>query len=147
MLFVSILAIIISLYLLNLHYSDSGSFCDISASLSCDIVNKSAYSVFPPGWGIPVSLMGAITWLVVIIVLLMIKNNKSFNIGKTKFDKYIFSDFLFYLMILSLLFALYLVYTELFLILSICILCLVLDIIILTMLFLTWRLKAMIYGN
>ena len=114
---ISILFIIISSYLLYLHYADTESFCDISQGFSCDIVNKSPYSEFPPGSGIPVSLIGIITFIVVIIALELIWGKKN------KISKRALSSFVFYLMIISLLFALYLAYTELFLILSICILC------------------------
>mgnify|MGYP001601084663 CR=1 FL=1 len=138
---VSILFIIISAYLLYLHYADVTSFCDISEGLSCDIVNKSRYSEFPPGSGIPVSLMGIITFIIVLITLKYIKKNKTFNVGNKKIDKKNLSRFLFYLMIISLLFSIYLVYAELFLILSLCILCVALDILIIIMLILSYKLK------
>src|SRR3989338_4265497 len=79
----SILNIIIFSYLLFLHYSDSESFCDIAPGLSCDIVNKSPWSEFPPGSGIPVSLMGILTFIVVLFLLSFIKNNKTMKIGNT----------------------------------------------------------------
>ena len=142
MIFISVIAIIISSYLLYLHYADTSSFCDFSPSLSCDIVNKSRYSEFPVGSGIPVSLIGIITFFVVIFLLNSIDNNKSFKIGKTKIGRKELSNFLFYLMIASLIFALYLVYAELFLILSICILCVALDIIIIIMLILSYKLRG-----
>jgi len=128
-----IISMIISVYLVYLHYSDKSSFCDISKGLSCDIVNKSVYSEFPPGSGIPVSLMGLITFGIVLFLLNKIKKgNKDI---KKKFSRY-----LFYLMIISLLFALYLVYAELVLILSICILCVTLDIFIISLLILSYKL-------
>ncbi len=137
---ISLLFIIISLYLLYLHYANTESFCDFSKGLSCDIVNKSIYSEFPPGSGIPVSLMGIITFIIVLIILNFIKKNKKFKIGNKNVDKKILAIFLFYLMIISFIFALYLVYAELFLILSICILCVVLDIFIIIMILLTYKL-------
>ena len=147
MLVISIISIVISSYLLYLHYANTESFCDFSKGLSCDIVNKSVYSEFPPGSGIPVSLMGIITFLIVIVSIQRIKHNKTIRIGKTNIDKKILSTFIFYLMLVSLLFALYLVYTELFLILSICILCVVLDIFIIIMLILSYKLRGAIYGK
>ena len=127
------LSMIISLYLIYLHYSDKSSFCDISEGLSCDIVNKSVYSEFPPGSGIPVSLMGFVTFWIVLFLLNKVEKGK--KEAKKKFSKY-----LFYLMITSLLFALYLVYAELVLILSICILCVTLDIFIILLLILSFKL-------
>ncbi len=139
MLILSLVAIVISSYLLYLHYSsESSSFCDISPSLSCDIVNKSIYSEFPPGSGIPVSLMGIATFIIVIVALELIRNNKH--------KKYL-SNFIFYLMVISVLFALYLVYAELFLILSICILCVLLDVIIIIMLILSYKLRGVIHAK
>ncbi len=127
------ISIILSVYLIYLHYSDKSSFCDVSEGLSCDIVNKSIYSEFPPGSGIPVSLMGFVTFIVILILLNKIeKGNKD---AKKKLSK-----ILFYLMIISLLFALYLVYAELFLILSICILCVTLDIFIILLLIFSYKL-------
>ncbi len=141
MIILSLIAIGLFSYLLYLHYAETESFCDISSGLSCDIVNKSEYSEFPPGSGIPVSLMGILTFILVIILLMLIKNNKAIKIGSRNLDKKSFSKFLFYLMILSLLFSLYLIYAELFLILSVCLLCVVGDIIIVIMLFLSYKLK------
>lgn len=133
---ISIASIIVSSYLLYLHYSNVESFCDISQSISCDIVNKSPYSEFPPGSGVPVSLMGILTFIIVLISIQQIKNNK---------HKKALSNLIFYLMTISLLFALYLVYTELFLILSICILCVGLDIFIILMLILSYRLRGIVH--
>lgn len=146
MIIISIVSLLLSSYLLFLHYSDKESFCDISQGLSCDIVNKSIYSEFPPGSGIPVSLMGIFTFLIIIVALKFIKSDKKFNIGKTVVDKKILSNFIFYLMIISLVFALYLVYTELVLILSICILCVTLDIFIILLLILSYMLRGVIHG-
>lgn len=147
MIFISIVAVIISSYLLSLHYSEGESFCDISAGFSCDIVNKSEYSVFPPGNGIPVSLMGALTFLFVIILLLLIKHEKTVKIGSRLFNKKTFSNIIFYLMTIGFIFSLYLLYAELFLILSVCILCVVLDVIIITMIILSYKLRRFAHEN
>ena len=138
--FISVIAIIISSYLLYLHYSDKESFCDISTGLSCDIVNRSIYSEFPPGSGIPVSLMGIITFTIIIVLSELIYANKT-----AKRTKKLFSNIIFYLMIISIIFAAYLVYAELFLILSICILCVVLDIFIILILILSYKLRRILH--
>lgn len=143
----SIVNIVIFSYLLFLHYSDSESFCDIAPGLSCDIVNKSPWSEFPPGSGIPVSLMGILTFVIVLILLSFIKNNKTMKLGKTTLNKRWFSAILWYLMIISLLFAIYLIYTEAVYILSFCILCLVADVVIIIMLTLSYKLKVITYGT
>ena len=145
MLFISVVFILISAYLLYLHYANAESFCDFSAEFSCDIVNKSIYSEFPPGSGIPVSLLGIFTFLIVIVALFLIKHNKKFYIGAFKINQKILASFIFYLMIVILIFALYLLYTELFLILSLCILCILLDILIIIMLVLSYKLWGICY--
>jgi len=138
----SLLAIIIFSYLLFLHYADTESFCDFAPELSCDIVNKSIYSEFPPGSGIPVSFLGIVTFMIVVVSLFSIKTNKELKLNSFLLNKKSFSTFLFYLMLLSLLFALYLLYTELVFILSICILCVAADLIIIVMLILSYQLKV-----
>ena len=143
----SVLNIVIFSYLLFLHYSDSESFCDIAPGLSCDIVNKSPFSEFPPGSGIPVSFMGILTFVIVLIILSYIKNNKTMKIGSTTLNKKSFSAILYYLMIISLLFAIYLIYTEAVYILSFCILCLATDIIIISMLILSHKLRRIAHEN
>ena len=139
---ISVISIIISSYLLYLHYSDKESFCDISAGLSCDIVNRSIYSEFPPGSGIPVSLMGIITFAIITVLSELIYMNKI-----SKNTKKLFSNLIFYLMIISIIFAAYLVYAELFLILSVCILCVVLDIFIILILILSYKLRRILHEN
>ena len=141
LLVISFLAIVDSSYLLYLHYSDIESFCDINESLSCDVVNKSEYSEFPPDSGFPVSFMGLLTFLAVFVVEILMLKNKSFKISKYRINKKFFADFLFYLMFASLLFALYLVYVELFILYSICILCAALDILIVATLLCSWKLR------
>lgn len=57
-LFFSLLGLVIALYSL-LHNSGfvSGSFCTLSETVNCDVVNKGAYSSI---WGIPVALVGVL---------------------------------------------------------------------------------------
>jgi len=59
----------LSLYLLAEHYRDTGgSFCDINATLSCDVVNKSQYAEL---FGIPISLLGAFYYLGILLFALL----------------------------------------------------------------------------
>ena len=141
---ISILSMIISIYLIYLHYADTSSFCDISPSLSCDIVNKSRYSEFPPGNGIPVSIFGFLTFSALLVLFMFIKEGFSYKINKTKIDKKFLVKIIIWILWVSVLFSAYLVYAELFLILSICILCVVLDILIIIMLILTYKLKKVV---
>jgi len=130
----SIIAIIISIYLLYLHYSDTSSFCDISKGLSCDIVNRSLYSEI---FNIPISLLSILMFAFILIISIYIKNNKEFS----GFNKKELINMIYYLMIFNLLFSLYLVYIEAFVLYSFCVLCTLLDIIILIILITIIRLK------
>ena len=136
-----ILSLVISTYLIYVHYSDNESFCDISQGLNCDIVNKSLYAEFPVGNGIPVSILGFITFSIILAIVILIKENYYFKISKTKINKKFLINFLICLLTFSILFAAYLVYVELYLILSICIFCVVLDILLFLMLYCSLELR------
>ena len=73
-----VIAMVISLYLVYLHYAPEGSsFCDISEGLSCDAVNKSEWSEL---FGIPVSILGYLTFLALFLVnMFIIKDTKEFS--------------------------------------------------------------------
>ncbi len=62
----SVLGLIASLYLLKSHYdpSSGGSFCDLSSTVSCSIVNTSVFSEL---FGVPVALLGALWFLWLIL--------------------------------------------------------------------------------
>jgi len=58
------LGTLISAFSLHHHFSRSKtSFCDLSQSFNCDLVNRSAYSSF---LGIPVALIGVIGYLLIL---------------------------------------------------------------------------------
>lgn len=133
LLYISILAIILFAYLVNVHYKPSQSrFCDISEGISCDIVNKSLYSEI---FGIPVSLIGALFFVLVAVLTWRLMKNKKIKIFSLEIHKNEILELLLLLMVVSTLFSLWLVYAELFLILSICLLCVVGDMLIWTALF------------
>ena len=136
-----ILSLVISTYLIYVHYSDNESFCDISQGLNCDIVNKSLYAEFPVGDGIPVSILGFVTFSIILAIVILIKENYSFKIFKTRINNKFLINFLIYLLTFSILFAAYLVYVELYLILSICIFCVALDILLFLMLYCSLELR------
>lgn len=95
-------------YLISLHYSHSGeSFCNLGEGLSCDIVNKSAYSEV---LGIPISILGLLYFLGVL------------GVGIWGFKKkYLESTFM--LSVVFLLPSLYLTGIEIFVLHSVCIFC------------------------
>ena len=126
----SIFAIIISSYLLYQHYSDTSSFCDVSAGLSCDIVNRSLYSEI---FNIPISAFSIVAFLFISIITLIALKNKD------KRSKII--NIIYYLMLFSILFSLYLIYIEAFVLYSFCPLCLSLNVLILVIFFVSLNLR------
>ena len=140
----SILAVIIFSYLVNLHYKgDEESFCDISTGVSCDIVNKSVYSEL---FGVPIALFGALTFLLIgILSFIAIKSAPAKSPKKQLIKKdtkeVLILKLLLAILSFSVLFSLWLIYAELYLILSICVLCVVSDIIILITLFILIKLN------
>lgn len=120
--FLSFLGIIASGYLTYLHYKpisiENPEFCDFSQSFNCSTVNKSSYSLL---FGIPVAILGILAMLAVIIL--------SFMLLKKKIE--LVERILLYLLSFNLVFALYLLYTEIFLLNALCLFCLILDGIIL----------------
>lgn len=130
----SILSILFSIYLVYLHYSKSlGHFCNFGENFSCDLVNKSIYSLFPPKIGIPVAILGLIFFTIILVLSRIIYK----NIENEKHT----INYIFVLSILSLLFSIYILFTEIFIIKSYCIFCLVLDILIIINLILSYKLK------
>ena len=113
----SILAILISLYLAYLHFAKpSDSFCNINPAFDCDKVNQSIYSVFPPGYGIPNSIIGIINFLIILAALALLSSDKNLKLLGEAITKKEIENFIFYVLIANMLFALYLVYVEAFII-------------------------------
>lgn len=124
----SVIAIIISSYLLYTKYSGYRSFCDFSPEISCDAVSQSPYSEFPANSGIPVAGLGIIAFLLFLAPSAMLLKGYDFaGLGLDRLKVY-------YLMLLwgvfSILFYIYLTYLELYVIYAICPLCVVTFIIV-----------------
>ncbi len=117
------IAMIDAAYLLFLHYSPSSSaFCDISPSLSCGIVNKSVYSEIG---GIPLALLGLLTFLVIFVLSISIAKSRAHTSNLKGLSRT-----LLFLLSISTFFSIYLIYVQAVLLLSFCTLCLFLDVII-----------------
>lgn len=115
-------------YLTYLHYSGSASsFCDISEGVSCQVVNQSIYSEI---FGIPVSILGLLYFLTVFILSLQAKS----------IQKYL--SLIFYLSIFVIVPSLYLTYTEIFIIKSICLFCEISKVLMIVIAFLLYRIAA-----
>ena len=142
LLIICMLGIVTSAYLIKIHYSTSSSaFCNFSQSVNCDIVNKSDYSLFPPAFGIPVAILGLAGFLAAILLLMLIRKQQSLSFFDERITPRQLSNILFYLFLISLVFAAYLLYIEAFILYSFCILCLLLDLLIVAALILSHQLK------
>lgn len=97
------IGILISLYATYSHYQEGGSFCDISETVNCDVVNRGPYSEVS---GVPVALLGLAMYLVLLYLYRKKKWNESVLI-----------------LTLAALYTLYLTYLEIFVIKVICPLC------------------------
>ncbi|RJQ13457.1 hypothetical protein C4553_03690 [Candidatus Parcubacteria bacterium] len=107
---ISVLAlggIAIMAYLTYIHFAETRSFCDISETVSCDVVTTSIYSEI---FGIPVSLLGLGYFF---LILFWVLKDKS----EAVFQK------MFVVTLLVLIPSLYLSSLELFVIKAFCILC------------------------
>ncbi|KKU53335.1 MAG: hypothetical protein UX74_C0001G0053 [Parcubacteria group bacterium GW2011_GWA2_47_10b] len=94
-------------YLTVIHYTQASSFCDLSETVSCDVVTTSIYSEI---FGIPVSIFGAGYFAFVIFLIFKAKSKVLFQA-------------LFYITFFVLFPSLYLTLTEILFIKSLCILC------------------------
>lgn len=130
------LAILDSIYLTYLHYSEESSFCDISASLNCDVVNRGEFStldgVINHFFGtyivlpIPNAVISIVVFLIIYLCLYLLYSGKRiFNIRQGHILNFVKS-----LLIISIIYALILIYIEAFILYTFCILCLALDILI-----------------
>tara|TARA_Y100000034_G_scaffold114894_1_gene151458 strand:- start:25 stop:486 length:462 start_codon:yes stop_codon:yes gene_type:complete len=142
----SVLAILNSSYLLFLHYTPHDvAFCDPTEAFNCETVNKSIYSTIDGNINhilgtninlpIPNALISIIVFLGIFLLALQIYYNK-YIISK----KYVILK-LKSVLILSFLFALYLVYIEAFVLFSWCLFCIILDVIIILALILALSIK------
>jgi uncharacterized membrane protein len=116
------LGMLVMAYLTYIKFSDSSYFCDISTTISCSVVNQSAYSEL---FGIPVAALGFLYFALV--------GGLVFNLGKSAYRA------IFLLSVASLVFSFYLTYIELFVLGTICILCETSKVLILAIAGLTFR--------
>ena len=128
------LSILVSIYLIYLHYSTSPGLCDINQTLSCNTVNKSIYSVFPPDFGIPVSIIGIVFFIILFALSRIVYSNPKKEIKTIKYY--------FYLSAVALLFSIYLIIIEAFVLHAYCIACLILDLLIIINLIFAYKLKS-----
>lgn len=109
-------------YLTYIHYANKSSFCDISKNVSCDVVTTSVYSEI---FGVPMSLLGLGYFLSALLLL-----------GRKRGNAWLI---LFFLTLFVLIPSLYLSSLELFVIEALCILCETSKVLMLAILFLSYR--------
>jgi uncharacterized membrane protein len=111
--------ILLAAYAVTLHFAPSSSaICNISASWNCDKVNKSPWSLF---LGIPVSILGLLSYLIVFFAVLKRK-----TLQKTL--SFTAKDFFGYLTFLTLVmfgFQFYLTGIELYVLHAFCVVCVI----------------------
>ncbi len=129
----SILGIVVSGYLIYLHYKPEASeICTFNAKFNCDVVNKSDYATF---MGIPNAIIGSLGYLYFLIMSVILL--KGYNLRKM--NKKLRPKHLNFLMMIfagiGWLFSMYLLYIEKFVLYAYCIFCLA-SLAIITLIFL-----------
>ena len=108
----SLFGLALSSYALYHHYSTTpGTFCNFSATISCDIVNRSLYSEL---WGVPVAVFGLFSYgMIALLALALLQGITDVWIPRLQQV----------LSLGALVFSLYLTYVELFVLHAICPIC------------------------
>ena len=133
--FLAIIGIFVSLYLVYLHYTPSGSsFCNINEKFNCDVVNKSVYSEF---LGIPVAIIGFMGYLSFIVIGVAFLAGYDWSIIHPKLRPKHLNWLLLAFGVTGFIFSLYLAYIEEFVLHTWCIMCIVSLILITTILILS----------
>ena len=125
---VSLLAVVVSSYLLYLHYADEGSVICELGGFSCHTVNKSVYSTIDGtvnhllGSSLDLPVPSALLSLLLFLFIFI----SSFLIYKDKISGGVLKV-INILLYISLLYALFLIYVEAYVLNTWCVFCLVLD--------------------
>ena len=111
----SVIGLITSIYLAQSHFSPptDGSFCDVSSSVSCSLVNTSSFSKL---LGVPVAIFGALWFLILLFASWRAIRNETLYTGLLGWN------------VLGILFVIYLITAE-FILKAICPMCTVVHVI------------------
>lgn len=140
--FLSLVGILLSGYLTNLHYSKLSSPCDFNETFQCSIVNRSSYAEF---FGVPVALFGLLGYVFMGAVSLSLFRKDRWErfpeklMGNFMFNKIVSDRTLAVFSFAALGVSLYLTYAEFFLIKAICILCIISQVIIIAIAIISYR--------
>ncbi|MEK7528379.1 MAG: vitamin K epoxide reductase family protein [Patescibacteria group bacterium] len=119
-------------YLMYKHYSipTGQGFCNLSATISCDIVNQSTYAEI---YGIPVSGIGALGYVAFFLLSLGLLSGFNFSKINSHLTVRNVTKVFLLLVFLGLLFSIYLTGVEIFILYAFCPFCLIQQGVILTM--------------
>jgi uncharacterized membrane protein len=130
---VALIGILLAAYAIPLHYKTSAdSLCNVSETLNCDKVNKSPWSEL---FGIPVSILGLLSYLAVFVGVLMRKAIQRI----TAFTEKDFWQYMLYFVSVMFLFQAYLTYAEIFWIHAYCIVCVASQLCTAALVFFVWK--------
>ena len=133
--FLAILGIFVSAYLLKLYYSDGSPICDIGDTFSCTDVKNSDYS---EAFGIPMAGYGLMVYFL-IGLMAVCRYKKEQLLKNVWLQKAFTQQNLFYVSFTALIFSLYLTYIEFFIIKALCLFCLISLGIIMVITFYTYK--------
>ena len=119
--FLAVLGILVSAYLLKVHYSEGSQLCDVGDTFSCTDVNNSKYSQM---LGLPVALYGLLAYFLIGLTAVL-RHQKESWLRSLWARKIFSSQNLFYLSFITLIVSLYLTYIEFFIIKTLCLFCLI----------------------
>ncbi|MFH1063808.1 MAG: vitamin K epoxide reductase family protein [Candidatus Woesearchaeota archaeon] len=126
MLFLLILGLLVSIYLTWLHFKPSiGSFCSINETFDCITVAKSGYSSI---FGVPVSFIGILGYITMIVICVRLILKESGKIRKL--NTHLLNMILLVISSLGVMFMSYLTVVQAVVIKSLCVMCLVIDVVI-----------------
>lgn len=129
----SLIAMGATIWLTYLHYKpDASSICVFSEKWNCDIVNKSVWSTINIGFAeIPVAILGFFTYLIMFVGSVGIMKKLHFHKIHSWLHHENVHSLIKHLAYIGLLFSLYLTYIEIFKLHTLCLFCVIQQIIIL----------------
>ncbi|MBI4739256.1 vitamin K epoxide reductase family protein [Candidatus Woesearchaeota archaeon] len=132
-LFLSIIGMIAATYLTYNHYKpDAESFCSLSKTINCDIVNKSPYAEI---FGVPVAILGFLAYLSLVACCLLLLRCANLEKLHRKLTSRHVHWMIFFIAITSFGFSTWLTYVEWKILMTWCLLC-VLSYLLLTLILL-----------
>lgn len=118
----SFFGLFVTAYLTYQHFSaPNTSFCNVSAIINCDVVNKSTYSEL---FGIPVAILGFFTYALLFLGSFGLLRGWNWHHLSTKLSAHLVLSALKFIAAIGLAFSFYLTIVEFFVLQAVCIFCL-----------------------